>query len=562
MFLNRPLRHEGSAPLSSNPFAKIESLFLRPHRPALVLALGCLLIQSLLVLPIPLIQGRLLDELAADLSNWRRPFFAALGLTLGCLSGRFLASRGAAAIMNRVVLEVVRELTTALHRKVQSLPLAYLDRHDKGGIISRLTSDVGTLMIVLNSGTLQLVGDLVLAVGIAGVLVAKNGKLALAALAVVPLAALGTVAFRKPLARQSHAARERFGATFSYLAERLPQLRLIRAFNQERAERNRFENYLKPQTEACRQTLRTAAIQMAAAAAAAGIGSALVLLVGVGQIDSRQTTAGELLAFYSLAGLLYVPIVRLAQFQGGLAATREALIRMLEILDEPIPAAAQESPANRAAIELTGVTFRYRADSRVVLRDITLRVPVGQSLGVAGPSGSGKTTLLALLANLYRAESGRADTPCRVALAPQRPILFEGTIRSNLVYAAPEASEAQLWQALDVVLLGDHVRSRPDGLDSPLGPGGAGLSGGQRQRLSLARALVAEPDVLLLDDCTSALDPETEARVWKNLETCLPNATRIVASSRMSLLQSLDRIVTLEGGRIVNDPPPRDRLES
>jgi len=548
----------------SDSFRRIESLFLRPHRLALGLAIGCLLLQSLLALPIPLIQGRLVDRLAAGTPDWLTPFAAAIGLTLGCLAARFLFSRGAAAIMNRVGLEVVRELTTALHRKVQELPLAFLDRHEKGGIISRLTSDVGTLMIVLNSGTLQIIGDLMLAVGIAAVLIACNGTLAVVAFCAVPLAAIGHALFSKPLERQSHAARERSVAVFSYLAERLPHLWLIRAFNQERTERSRFENQLSPQTDACKQTLRTSAFQTVAATAAASAGSTLVLIAGVWQIQSGQTTAGELLAFYTLAGMLYAPIVRLAQFQAGLAATREALNRMLEILDEPIAAAIPPAPSGSATLASESVSFRYRPDGPHILRDISLQIPLGQSLGIAGASGSGKSTLLALLAGLYVADSGRVVVPDGgrrrfIALAPQRPILFEGTIRSNLLYAAPDAAEEQLWRALEIVLLGDIVRERPLGLDSPLGPGGSGLSGGQRQRLALARALVAEPDVLLLDDCTSALDPETETRVWKNLETFLPGITRIVASSRSSLLKLLDRVVWLEGGRI-EEANPRSPL--
>jgi ATP-binding cassette subfamily B protein len=552
---------------SGSPLKRLEADFFRPHRQVVACAFICLLLEALFALPIPLVQGWFLDRLC---SGSNEETLTALGITMGacfcCLSARFCLGRGAGLIMNRVSLEVVRELTDALHRKVQRLPLGFLDRHQTGGLITRLTSDVGTLLILLNSGTIQLVGDLVLAVGIAIVLVGLNWPLGLGALVVVPLAAIGQAAFRRPISLRSEETRERFMALVSHLAERLRALMLIRAFTQERSELNRFDDVLVKHATACSRSLRISAIHVAIASIIAGMGTAGVVIGGACLVKNGLMSPGMLLTFLTLSALLYSPVSRLAQFQGGIAATRVAVLRMMELLDEPIPAVPQprETLAEiRGELAMDAVNFRFLPNAPLVLRDISFRIRPSQTLGILGPNGAGKSTLLALMANLYRASSGTVtldgldvgehaaqDFRRSVVLVAQRPLLFEGTIRSNLTYAFPNAPESRLWQVLDAVDLSATVLSRPEGLNAPLGPGGSGLSGGQKQRLALARAVLGEPKVLLLDDCTSALDPETEALVWANLSLLLPLVTRVIVSQTPAPLQSADEILILEGGRM------------
>jgi ABC-type multidrug transport system fused ATPase/permease subunit len=218
-----------SAPPSS-PLRRLEATFLRPHRLTLLLALGGMLLQALLALPVPIALGRVLDWFVAGGScanGLAGMLYTALAVTSACLLARAALGWRVGVMMTRVSLEVVRGLTDALHRKLQRLPLAFLDRNQTGGLMAKLTSDVGTLLIFLNTGTLQLVTDLVLAVGIARVLVVLNGPLALVALSAVPLAAAAQVGFRGPLRARSEEARARFAALYALLSERLPAHRVV-----------------------------------------------------------------------------------------------------------------------------------------------------------------------------------------------------------------------------------------------------------------------------------------------------------------------------------------------
>jgi len=554
----------------SHPLRRLNAEFLRPYHRTLAFALAGMLLQTLLALPLPIVQGRVLDRLVAggaaagDLTGLLQ---TAVVVTFGCLVCRAFVAWRVGVVMTRVSLEVVRELTDALHRKLQRLPLSYLDRHQSGGLMARLTSDVGTLMIFLNTGTLQLVTDLALAAGIAGVLAWLNWPLALIALAAVPLAAAGQVGFAGLQRRRSLAARGTFTDLYALLAERVPAIRVIRAFGQEPAEADRLAARLNAHAETSRSWLRAAAWQAAVAALIGGVGIAAVVVVGAALVAAGRLTAGELLSFYALTALFYAPIVRLAQFQAGAAATRVAMERIVELLDEPTPPEGDgraARPAVRGSVGVRQLTFGYRPNDPPVLRDVSFRVRPGGSVGIVGPSGSGKSTLLSVIANLYPPARGAVEIDGAdpadwrpeefrrgVVLVPQRPTLFEGTIRSNLTYAAPGASDFRLWQLLEAVDLGNVVRARPGGLDAVLGPGGVGLSGGQRQRLALARALLVAPAVLLLDDCTSALDTETEARVRANVAALLPGTTRVIVSHKPAAVRGCDEILVLVSGGVV-----------
>ena len=266
---------------------------------------------------------------------------------------------------------------------------------------------------------------------------------------------------------------------------------------------------------------------------------------------------------------MYPPIVRLTQFQITATATRISVERLYEIFDEAEP--VSDRPGARAIVNPRGelvfdaVTFGYSATAAATLDRLALTIPPGTTLGIIGPSGAGKSTLLALAPRLYDVADGcgsirldgadirdlkLADLRHAIALVPQQALLFEGTIRSNLVYADPDATDEQVQWAIATADFARTVASLPLGLDTIVGERGQSLSGGQRQRLALARALVADPAVLLIDDGTSALDAETEARVRQALRAGRPGRTTVIVSHKIASVRHADRIAVVEGGRI------------
>jgi ABC-type multidrug transport system fused ATPase/permease subunit len=460
------------------------------------------------------------------------------------------------------------------------LPLAYYDREQTGRLMSRLTSDVGTLLIFLNSSSLQLASDLVIAVGIAGTLIWLSPPLALIAFLAVPVYAVNHRLFVRRIRELSRQVRAQFAAIYALLSERISAVRVVRSFVQEEAEVAELDERIGAHHALGLAGVHLSAWQSAAALFISGAGTAAVLALGVVLAANGSLSLGSLLAFYALLAQLYNPIVRLTQFQSVAAGTMAAVERIAEVLEEPEPLA--DRPNARRIVRPSGalafreVSFAYRPRGVRVLDGISIEIKPGMRVGILGPSGSGKSTLLALAPRLYEVPDGQgvvtldgvdvrdlrlADLRRAVCLVPQQAALFEGTLRSNLTYARPNATEAELRRALEVTELAGLVDDLPLGLDTPAGERGLSLSGGQRQRLALARALLADPAVLLLDDCTSALDAETEARIQSAMEEFLPGRTCLIVAHKVASVRHADLIIVLREGRIAEQGTHEELLK-
>ncbi len=584
---------------------RFEADFLRPYRGKILLGLLGLLIQSLMLLPIPLLQGWVVDQLVVycqldgrslssespsttisanipasgrpSRSSILRAIAAAFAATVVLLGTRTILAWRIAAMMGRISQEVVVALRGALHRKLMRLPMAYFDAQQTGRLMARVTSDVGSILMFIRSGILQLLNDLIQSMAIAVLLAWLQWRLALVALVAVPLYALNQGLFFRTLRRLSDEIRSQVSALYALLSERVSAVRVVRSFAKEEDELNELDERIDRHRALSWDNTRAAAALGALAALISGLGTVVVIAYGIVLVGCGLMTVGELLAIYALVGQLYQPIVRLTQFQATAFATQVSVERLYEIFDEPEPVRDRPGVAAivrpRGAIEYRRVSFAYAPEGARVLDRINLRIEPGMRLGVLGPSGSGKSTLLALVPRLYDVPDGSdpdgeswgavcfdgrdvrdlklADLRKTVALVPQQALLFEGTIRTNLLYANPAATEGQMWEALRIADLADTVDSMAAGLDTTVGERGYSLSGGQRQRLALARAVVAQPAVLLLDDCTSALDSETEARIQQALDRNLPGRTCVIVSHKVASVRRADRIVVLESGRIL-----------
>ena len=572
---------------------RIEAQFLRSRRAVLLLAMAGLLCQAVLNLPIPVLQGLVIDRLIpvfhpgamADAAVVSGPTghagagaapAATIGLILAamiaCHVARMALGWKVSAMMSRVTLEVVRELTDTLHRKLQRLGMSYFDREPTGRIMARLTSDVGSLLLFLNGGSLQLISDLVLAVAISGVLIWLQWRLALVGLLALPLFVVNHRWFAGSIHELSRAMRDQVAALYALLSERVSAVRVVRSFTKEDAELAEFDDRIDGQRTVGWASLKAVARQGAWATLINGLALVSVLAYGVVLVNHGRLTVGALLGFFGLLTQLYQPIVRLAGAQAMLAATLVAVDGIIEVLDEPEPAARGANSLRilrpNGRLTYRDVSFTYSSGGRPVLDHVALEVEPGMTLGVLGASGAGKSTLLALAPRIYELAEGQgailldgqdvrgidlADLRRSVALVPQQAMLFEGTIRSNLIYAAPGADPAALRRALEVTGLESLVAMLPKGLDTPVGERGQTLSGGQRQRLALARALVADPAVLLLDDCTSAVDGHTESVIQAALREFWLGRSRIVVSHKVSSVRDADWILVLDAGQIVEE---------
>jgi len=562
----------------------------------ILLGLLGLLIQSVLLLPIPLLQGWVVDRLVAyfrdvgiaptsaavtvaapSKSSVASAIVLALACTIALHLLRAVLSWRIAAMMGRISQEVVVALRGALHCKLMRLPMAYFDAQQTGRLMARVTSDVGSILMFIRSGILQLLNDLILSAAIAVLLFWLQWRLALAALVAVPLYALNQRVFFGRLRRLSDEIRSQVAAIYALLSERVSAVRLVRSFAKEEDELVELDERIDHHRGLSWENTRAAALLGALATLISGLGTVFVIVYGIVLVGRGLLTVGELLAIYNLVGQLYQPIVRLTQFQATALATQISVERLYEIFDEPEPVRDRDGAVAivrpRGLLEYRAVSFAYSPGGPKVLDGVTLRIEPGVRVGVLGESGAGKSTLLALAPRLYdipeatdsKAESWGAvcfdghdvrdlklvDLRRAVALVPQQALLFEGTVRTNLLYANPEATESQIQQALLIADLSETLASMPAGLDTPVGERGYSLSGGQRQRVALARAVVAEPTILLLDDCTSALDAETESRIQLALDHYLPDRTCVIVSHKVASVRRADLIIVLEAGRIV-----------
>jgi ABC-type multidrug transport system fused ATPase/permease subunit len=555
---------------------RLESQFLRPYRLRVGLALLGLFVQSLLLLPIPLLQGWVLDRLlrhggsSAATAGASRAIVIGLIATVACHLARMAIAWKVTNAVGRISQEVVVALRGALHRKLLRLPMVYFDNQQTGRLMARVTSDVGSILAFLNVGSLQLVNDLILALGIAVVLISMQWSLGLVALATVPLYAVNQRLFSQKIFSLSTEIRGQIAAIYALLSERVSAVRVVRAFAKEDTELAALDERIDTHRGLSWANTRANAALTALATLISGLGTVFVLYYGAVLVARGRMSAGELVAFYAFIGQLYNPIARLTQFQATAVAMQVSVERLFEVFDEPEPIAdhpgATAVRGPRGALELRDVRFSYAAHGAAVLDGIDLAVEPGTTLGIFGASGSGKSTLLSLIPRLYSLADGQgtvlldgrdirwlelAGLRRAVALVPQHAVLFEGTVRSNLLYAAPDATDAQIRRALIAADFAATVDAMPLGLDSPVGERGFSLSGGQRQRLALARALVADPAVLLLDDCTSALDAESETRVRAGIRSLSTHRTCVVVSHKTASLASADHIIVLDGGTIV-----------
>lgn len=556
------------------------SRFLRPYRGRVALGMAAKVVEVVFDLMTPVIVARMIDQGVAHHDAGLVVRLGGLLVLLACVGYCFtLVCQKMAALVAQGVGTDVRN---DLFRKVMGLSAADVDRFGTPSLTTRLTNDVNQVQLAVALGVRQLIRWPFLAVGsmVAACLIdIKLGAIFLLCTPIIGLAFWFVMSRAVPYFRQMQTRLDRV----SLLArETLSGMRVIRAFRHEADEQERFGTAARAQAQTAISAGKLTSLLNPATFLVLNLGVVAILWTGAIRVSLGDLSQGEVMAFvnYMTQTLLAVGYVAnlVVTFTRGAASSQ----RIMEVLDTPdalTDGSATELPlparGEEPALQLEGVTFSYSGGESSALSDVTLTLDEGQTLGIIGGTGSGKSTLVQLLDRLYDPTSGivrvlgrdARDYPLSqlrrtVSVVPQLASLLTGTIRSNLLWRDANATDADLWQALETAQAADFVHAKPHGLDEPVEADGRNFSGGQRQRLTIARALVASPRILVLDDSASALDFATDARLRHALGEISDRTTCVVVSQRVSAVMGADKILVLDHGRMAGLGTHHELLKS
>jgi len=462
---------------------------------------------------------------------------------------------------------ILADLRNKLFRHLQRLSLGYYERNRAGVIISRLTNDVDALDQLVTDGVTTLVQSTLTLIGTAIILFFLDWRLALATLLVMPLMALATAIFRIRSSRAYRAVRERLGLVTATLAEDIGGIRVVQAFRREPRNQQHFEEVNAHYREANQQTVVLNGLYFPFVDFLAALATAIVVGYGGWLASQDQISAGTLFAFVLYLSNFFDPVQQLSQLYNTFLAAVAALDKIMEVIDEEPEVRdapdAQELDRIHGDVRFEDVRFGY-GNLPEVLHGIDLDVPAGTTVALVGHTGAGKSTIAKLLARFYDPREGRITidgTDLRnvkqdslrrqLGVVPQEGFLFAGTVRDNIAFGRPDATSEQVASAARAVGAHEFIMGLEDGYETNLQERGTRLSLGQRQLVAFARALLADPRVLILDEATSSVDIGTEKRIEDALGTLLSDRTAFVIAHRLSTIRNADLIVVLEHGRVV-----------
>jgi ABC-type multidrug transport system fused ATPase/permease subunit len=539
--------------------------FVKPHWRTMVVAFVLMVANSLLSLAVPYLIKVAIDQHISqgNLAGLNRVAV----MTAGAFLGLYLASSSQRYLLSRVGQRVLATMRNRLFRHLQRLHLGYHDTHIIGVTISRIFSDVGVINELLSQGLITLAGDIIMLVGIVTVMVSMSPRLALLSFSVMPLMVVATMVFTKHAKAAFRETRMTVADVVGDLAEDLAGMRVIQAFAQEDTTQERFEAVNLANRDAHVRAMSLSFIFMPTVQFLGILSTAVVLWFGGRSVAQGDLTLGVVVAFLSYVTRFFQPIRELSQLYTTMQSATAGGERVLALLDTAPkvddPPDAEEMPSIAGHVELRDVTFAYR-DDEPVLCDIDLDIAPGETVALVGPTGAGKTSIANLIARFYDVDDGavlidghdvrevnQRSLRRQMGIVPQDPFLFSGTIAENIRFGKPDAPDEAVEQAARLSNAHEFITQLPDGYETEIQEGGVNISLGQRQLLCIARAVLADPKILILDEATSSVDTMTEALIQDALDRLLAGRTAIVIAHRLSTIRNADVICVIDDGEIV-----------
>ena len=546
-----------------------------PYKGRTALAVLALLAATLTALAPPYLAKLALDDGIRQRDLRALTMIVALFLVAGLAS---LATSAAQTYFTGWTGErILADLRNKLFRHLQGLSLGFYERNRAGVIISRLTNDVDALDQLVTDGVTTLVQSTLILVGSAAVLFYLDWRLALATLSVVPALAVATAIFRIRSSRAYRAVRERLGLVTATLAEDIAGMRVVQSFTREPARRQHFEEVNAHYRAANQQTVVNSGVYFPFVDFLSSAATAIVLGYGGYLLSEGQVSVGTLFAFILYVSNFFDPVQQLSQLYNTFLAAVAALDKIMDVLDEVPEVEDRRGAAELGRIDgdvrIEGLRFGYGSGPEV-LHGIDLEVPAGTTAALVGHTGAGKSTIAKLLARFYDPREGaitvdgtdlrdvtQESIRRQLGIVPQEGFLFAGSVRDNIAFGRPAATSDQIREAATAVGAHEFIMRLEDGYETDVQERGTRLSLGQRQLVAFARALLADPRILILDEATSSVDIGTERRIETALRTLLAGRTAFVIAHRLSTIRGADLIVVLEHGRIVEQGSHEELME-
>ena len=545
--------------------AKAFKTIIWPRRKLVFIGLLLIIIRSLAGFVLPLQSKVLLDDVVPnkDLPG----LYSLLAIVITALIVQSLSSFLLTRILSVQAQYLISELRIQVQQKVLSLPIGFFDNTKSGALVSRIMSDVEGVRNLIGTGFVQLIGGMFTAILSFVILININAWMTLfvfAPLSVFAVIALKAFKYIRPIFKK----RGKINAEVKgRLTETLAGVRVIKAFNAEKQEHRVFEKGVDKLFQNVKKSLTATALMTSSSTLLIGVATTGIMGISGYYMINGSMTSGEFLKFTLILGFMIAPIVQMSNIGSQLTEALAGLDRTEELMNMDTEDDNKDRTVHLKAIKgdivFKDVSFAYDAD-KPVLHDINFNVPAGTVTALVGSSGSGKSTIAGLSATFLTPNSGLITVDnqdlSKIKLSSYRKhlgvvlqdeFLFEGSIRDNILFPRPDATEAELMAAVKAAYVNEFTDRFDDGLDTLIGERGVKLSGGQRQRLAIARAILADPKIIILDEATSSLDTESEALIQKSLNKLIKDRTTIVIAHRLSTIKKADQILVIESGRIL-----------